>query len=205
MRRSLLSVATLAGVAGSSFIATTAFAQRGVVAERRARGTEAGTITAGARLGATSVQSLGDPALSYGVYGDYALSPHVLVGGSADYWSKTSVPVEGRRAVVSDTAVGAQTKYLFSDLTANLRPWAGAGLVWHRFDSHEEAAGETPIGSNVTNSDIKPRVGADVAAGVLYRLTANVDLGGELRYRKILQNVGRLDQTSLAGALSYQM
>src|SRR5690606_36517674 len=81
MMKSLIGLA----VTGLLGIASTgALAQEGVRTNVRAAQTPANSILVGARLGAVDVGSLGDPVVSYGAFGEYALGDKFLVGGSLD-------------------------------------------------------------------------------------------------------------------------
>ena len=168
------------------------------------------TAMVGARLGTVDAQSLGGLAIGYGVFGDYSIVNNVLVGVTLDYWSNSAGTLNGNGVEVSDVALGAGGKLLFTNVNVPFRPFVSAGVAMHRFTASMREQ-ETEINHanidkfNHTYKDIENEPGLDVGAGAAYRLQKSVDLLGELRYRRMLNPGLNLDQVSVAGALAYQL
>lgn len=179
-------------------------------AERRAHvPIVAETTVVGARLGVTDVDNLSGLVFSYGAYGDRAIADNFLVGGTLDYWSQTSSDLGFERVQVSDLAVGANSKFIFTNVRAPVRPFVGAGLALHRLavNVSEEKTSTGPEVSRFkdVNSDVSGELGIDIGGGVLYRIQPDLDVAGEIKWRKLTDPKVDFDQMSFTGALAYNM
>jgi len=187
-----------------------AFSQSDVAVEKGARaGYGPGTIVAGARLGMANVETLGDMLVTYGAFGDYALSNNLLVGGSADYWSKSSLEIEGQQIEINDFSIGAGARAIFTDISAAFRPYAAGGLALHRF-SVIQAERTDDTGPKITRfknveNDVTGKLGADLGGGVLYRVQRDLDVAFDARYRMLFDSNVDLDQLTFGGAIAYAL
>lgn len=191
-------------VALAAFAATAAWGQEDQFGtERRAiaRIVPAESVVAGARVGITDVENLGDPVISFGVFGDTALDNDFLLGGNIDYWEKSSGTLTQDRVNVNDVSLGVNAKYLFSQMVPPLKPYVLAGLSGHRI-----ASKTTATVNNVTETEtaITNEVGVDLGGGVMYRVQERVDVLGEARFRNILGGTA-YDQVAFTGGISYLM
>lgn len=169
---------------------------------------DAGDIAVGARLGMTTAEDVDDMALTYGLQGDYALSRDVLVGGSITHWTEA----EGIETVavteVEDLALGVHGKFFIGQLGAKTRPYALAGLAWHRLSvttsDEPKTGGVETLGND--DEDVSGELGLDLAAGAVVRVQETVDIGGEARLRRLMdQTVIASDQLALVGTIAYKM
>lgn len=197
-------VAKYIGVALASLWATALFGQESEFGtERRAiaRIVPMNAVLAGARAGVTKVENLGDPVLSYGVFGDTAIDDNFLVGGNIDYWEKSSGTLTQNRVSVNDVSLGVNAKYLFTQMIPPVKPFFLAGLSGHRIASKTAA---TVNNISQTETKINNELGVDLGAGIMYRVQERVDVLGEARIRNILGGTS-YDQVAFTGGVSYMM
>jgi opacity protein-like surface antigen len=187
--------------------ATAAFGQNRVGGTVRSAQTPADTTLIGARLGFVDVESLGDPVMSYGAFGDYALDNNFLVGGTLDYWNKSSGTIGDVSVQVSDLTLGANSKYIFTNVNVPFRPFALAGLAVHRFavreGSVDEDGGIDKLDAKY--KDIEAEFGLDFGGGAMYRLQRSLDVLAEIRYRTLTDSGVDLGQLAFSGGVSYLM
>lgn len=190
-------------------ISAAAFGQANVAGSRTAPHTREGTTIVGVRIGAADVETLGDMVFQYGATGDFALADNFLVGGSLDYWSRSSIGVEDSKVEINDLALGANTKFVFTNVSVPFRPFALAGLALHRYSVKvsERNEGDQPELDKYdqVDNDVAGRLGVDLGGGIMYRLQPQVDLAGTILYRKMTDTTIDLDQLAFTGGLSYSL
>lgn len=168
--------------------------------------------TVGANLGSSDVEDISGNVLSLGVFGDYVLDPSFSVGASLDFWNDSFNTNALRRVDVNDAILGVNGRFIFSEFTQGLKPFVLAGLAVHRFsidtaqrDPNAEPVVDKFVSFDRKNKDISQELGADLGAGIRYRVQSSTDLAGEVRYRRIFDRTVALDQMNYSVSLSYAM
>jgi hypothetical protein len=163
----------------------------------------------GVNLAAADVNSITNNVFSFGVFGNYFTSPNFSLGLTLDYWND-SFNDGARRVEVDDLVVGGNGRFMFSEFTQGLRPFVLAGLAVHRFqvDVANRDLNADPLIDKFNEydrntEDVEGELGADFAAGVMYRVQTSMDMLAEVRYRRILDRTVDLDQVNYSIALSY--
>ncbi|MDQ3233359.1 MAG: porin family protein [Pseudobdellovibrionaceae bacterium] len=163
----------------------------------------------GVNLAAADVNTIDNNVFSFGVFGNYFTAPNFSLGLTLDYWND-SFSETAHRVEVEDLALGANGRFLFSEFTPGLRPFALAGLAVHRFQV--DVANRDPNADPLLDKfneydrnteDVEGELGADFGAGVMYRVQTAMDMLAEVRYRRILDRTVDLDQVNYSVALSY--
>ncbi|HYX31785.1 MAG TPA: outer membrane beta-barrel protein [Oligoflexus sp.] len=163
----------------------------------------------GVNLAAADVNTIDNNVFSFGVFGNYFTAPNFSLGLTLDYWNDSFSETD-RRVEVEDLALGANGRFLFSEFTTGLRPFALAGLAVHRFQV--DVANRDPNADPLLDKfneydrnteDVEGELGADFGAGVMYRVQTAMDMLAEVRYRRILDRTVDLDQVNYSVALSY--
>jgi opacity protein-like surface antigen len=127
---------------------------------------------------------------------------------TADYWSESSGSLAEQQVSVSDFAVGVNAKYrLDVQKYPKLTPYFGAGGAIHRFVvKFSEKTDDNVIDPyEDTYQDVEGELGADVMGGVVYAINDDIDLGGQVRYRNILDADVQLDQFVVDGSVQYKL
>jgi opacity protein-like surface antigen len=99
-------------------------------------------------------------------------------------------------------------KFFIGQLGAKTRPYALAGLAWHRLSvttsDEPRTGGVESLGND--DEDVSGELGLDLAAGAVVRVQETVDIGGEARLRRLMdQTVIASDQLALVGTIAYKM
>lgn len=170
------------------------------------------TLSVGANIGVADVEDVNGNIFAFGVFADYALAPSFSVGGTVDYWNDAFDASGDRRIEVEDTAFGINGKFKFPDVAAGLRPYALAGVALHRFavDVGQRDLTADPVVDKFSEydketADVNGEFGVDFAGGVQYAVQNDIDVTGEVRYRRIIDRTVALDQLNFTAALSYAM
>lgn len=169
-------------------------------------------ISVGANVGVADVEDISDNVFSFGAFADYALAPTFSVGATVDYWNDSFDTTGTRRVEIGDTVFGVNGKFKFPDVTTGLKPYALAGLAVHRFsvDVGDRDPNATSIEDKFTefdrkNKDVNGEFGVDFAGGLQYAVQPDIDVTGEVRYRRVIDRTVALDQLNVSAALSYSM
>jgi opacity protein-like surface antigen len=168
-------------------------------------GYEEGVPRLGLKVGLANVEQLGDPVVSYGIYGDVPLSRNFLLGLGVDYWSKSSGTLASKSVEVSDLAGSMDAKYVFTDISDRLRPYALAGIAVHRFaikESQKESGGQIDQ-LDSKYKDVSGEFGLDYGAGLMYQVQQSTEVTGEVRYRNIMDPGVSLSHLSFTAGLNF--
>jgi len=172
----------------------------------------ASPIAVGANVGVSDVEDVGNNVFSFGIFADYEVAPTFSVGATVDYWNDAFNATGNRRIEIDDTIVGLNGKFRFPDVATGLKPYALAGLAMHRFsvDVNERDPNAEPIIDKFDEfdrdtKDVAGEIGADFAGGVIYTIQQDLDVTGEVRYRRVIDRTVALDQMNFTAALSYTM
>ncbi len=187
------------------------FAQ-GTAMERSSEGLMPNPLSVGANIGIADVEEVNGNIFQFGIMADYALSPSFSLGGTVDYWNDAFDASGDRRIEVEDTSFGLNGKFKFPDVAAGLKPYALAGIALHRFavDVGSKDLNNDPIVDKFNEydketADVNGEFGVDFAGGLQYSLQQDIDVTGEVRYRRIIDRTVALDQLNFTAALSYAM
>jgi outer membrane protein W len=162
---------------------------------------------AGVKIGVAQVEQLGDPAVTYGVYGNVAMSDNVLGGVSLDYWSKSNGTISSTPVDASDLTASLDLKYIFTDVARAVRPYVFGGAAAHRFVVRETSEDTNPSSNRLEPKyrDLVGKFGLDYGAGIMYRFGKSTDAVGEMRYRNIMDPAISLSQLVFTGGLNFMM
>ena len=162
---------------------------------------------AGVKIGLSKVEQLGDPVMTYGIYGDYALGENLLAGAAIDYWNKSNGTISATSVDASDLAASFDLKYIFTGVTRSFRPYVVGGAAAHRFVVRETAESSKNYGNRLEPKyrDMVGKFGLDYGAGIMYRFDKSIDAVGEIRYRNIMDPAISLSQLEFTGGLNYVM
>lgn len=169
-------------------------------------------ISVGANIGIADVEDVNNDVFSFGAFADYELAPSFSVGATVDFWNDSFDATGTRRVEIADTIFGVNGKFKFPDVTPGLQPYALAGLAVHRFtvDVATRDPNATAIEDKFTEfdkntKDVNGEFGADFAGGLVYAVQPDIDVTGEVRYRRVIDRTVALDQLNFTAALSYSM
>jgi hypothetical protein len=173
--------------------------------------TSARASSVGVNLTSTAVDIANDNAFGFGVFGDFHMSPSFSTGLSLDYWNERFSSSPARDVELGDIVLGANGKFNFTDVAPGFRPYVLAGLAAHilQVTTTERNVGADP--ADVLSrrdrdlEDAEFELGVDFAAGLNYRIQPDMDLIGEVRYRRLFEQTLDLDQTNYTVALAYTM
>jgi len=141
--------------------------------------------------------------LGFGAFADLgSLSRDVRLSSHLGYWSKSENDF-GMEASVRDISIGARAKYMFH-VTSKLRPYAGAGLGLHFFNSKVEVPdmdmGGGFIVPGFTAEDSATKLGFDLGGGAATPLSPRTDLVLDLWY-----TLADINQLSMQVGVSFQL
>lgn len=140
----------------------------------------------GGKLGFISPEAIGS-TIGFGVFADLGnITPNIQLAANAGYWSKSTSSVSSFR----DLSLGAVGQYFFAVSNKLVRPFAEAGLAFHGLKSETEDADFFGQQQNFTVTNNK--IGVDLGGGVLYQLSPQLDLLGQVKYR-IVSNFNQLN------------
>ncbi len=169
-------------------------------------------LSIGANIGVVDVEDVNDSVFSFGIFGDYALAPSFSVGATVDYWNDAFDTSGTRRVEIDDTVFGLNGKFKFPDVATGLSPYALAGIALHRFsvdvgtrDPNATALEDKFSEFDKNTKDINGEFGVDFAGGLQYAVQQDLDVTGEVRYRRVIDRTVALDQVNITAALSYAM
>ncbi|HYX37104.1 MAG TPA: porin family protein [Oligoflexus sp.] len=169
------------------------------------------STSVGVNLTSTDVDVFDDNAFAFGVFGDLHMSPAFSVGMSVDYWNDEYRSSATRDVELGDVVIGANGKFHFTDLAAGFRPYVLAGLAGHVLQvttSERNTAADPAEVLSARDRDLEDadfELGTDFGAGFNYRIQSNMDLVGEVRYRRLFEQTLDLDQRNYSLALAYAM
>lgn len=140
----------------------------------------------GGKLGLISPEVIGS-TIGFGVFADLGnITPNIQLSANADFWSKSFNSVSSFR----DISFGATGQYIFATPNTAIRPFAEAGLAFHALKNDVE--GVNFLGQQQDFSTSSTKIGVDLGGGVLYQLSPQLDLLGQLKYR-IVSNFNQLN------------
>ena len=133
--------------------------------------------------------------IGFGVFADLGtISPKIQLEANFDYWSKSTSEISSFR----DISFGGIARYLFGSNPAVV-PFAEAGLALHILSSDVEEV--TLFGQTTDFSSSSTKLGFDLGGGVLYKVSPQFDLLGEVKYRL----VSTVDQLALNVGVVYRL
>lgn len=164
--------------------------------------------TIGARLGIVNVSSLDNGVISYGAFGDHTVDNRVVVGGTLDYWSMSTAGVSATAISINDVSVGGNGKFIFTDVKSSFKPYATAGLSMHRLSLSKSETADTDSAMaryREKNNDVSSSVGIDVGGGVVYNVQPQIDVNGQVLYRRLTNPGVNFNQLALTAGVGYRM
>ncbi|MCX6117277.1 MAG: hypothetical protein NT027_07030 [Proteobacteria bacterium] len=201
-------VIKIASAALTSCVLTNVALSQEISTSRYTPSAAAGQTTIGARIGMVSVNTIDSNLGSYGAFGDYTLDDRIVVGGSVDYWGMSTGNVAEDRISVNDLSIGGNGKFIFANVQSAFKPYLMAGLAGHRLSSSQSRIDDDSSSINryrERNNSVSTEASLDTGGGAIYTVQKNMDLTGQVLYRRMLASSSSYNQLGLTAGFGYRM